>query len=104
MWFNLNCGVSLYGGRVFEKVRMDLPVELKDYIRDIYIFNLKYRVLRNRPYLFREMYHFKCSFSMKSFQHELATALIRRVSRRVRKQIEAKSFYKSLKPRRFFDI
>jgi len=95
---------------------MDLPLELKDYVWDIYIFNLKYRVLRNRPYLLRVLtaefnqgerfmaYYFICPFAMKSFRNKLIVALNRRVSHRVRKQIEAKSFYKSLKPRRFFDI
>ena len=89
---------------------MNLPVELREYVWKIYYFNLKFRVCRNWAMLMRNLfypghvYFMICPFSMRRFHAELNMALRRRTQRQSRKQISARSFYKSLKPQRFFDI
>ena len=85
-------------------VMNSLPIELNDYVRDIYLFNLRYRVLRNTPMVMWHVYGIKFIFSSPSFKRELDVKIMRRVAKRIRKQISARSFYKSLKPRRFCDI
>jgi hypothetical protein len=89
---------------------MNLPVELREYVWKIYYFNLQFRVRRNWAMLMRNVfypgpvYFMICPFSKWKFHSQLNIALRRRMQRKTRKQISARSFYKSLKPQRFFDI
>ena len=79
-----------------------LPKELNFYVRDIYIFNLKYRVAKNTVMLHKGLCVFP--FSTKCFKAELRMKIKVMTAKRVQKHVAAKVFYKRLKPMRFFDI
>ena len=78
-----------------------LPRELNDYVRDIYLFNLRYRVLRNQVMLNPD---WMWAFSSPIFSAELRMKIKIMNVKRVRKHIDAKLFYKRLKPTRFFEL